>query len=315
MTTMKQVLRSALLVLAASAFFVGSVVGDATESYRISLAQWSLHRNLWSGDLDNLDFPRVAAEKFGIFHIEWVSQFFQDKAEDRAYLQQMKDQCDRYGVQSLLIMVDGEGNLGSPDPDERVQAVANHHKWINAAAFLGAYAIRVNGNGLGDPDDIHTALVESLRELSDIAAKQNVSVLVENHGMTKPDVGWTADVPSTNGAWLAGVLAEVDRPNVGALPDFGNFYEYDRYQGVEDLLPFAHGISAKTILFDDQGEDTQTDFRRMFELINAAGFDGYIGIEYEGPDDSGLTEYQGIQETLDLIKRYYHQEAGSQQTD
>ncbi len=218
----------------------------------------------------------------------------------------MRDQCDNYGVQSLLIMVDGEGHLGAPDPDERLQAVANHRKWIDAAAFLGARAIRVNGNGLGDPGDIHTALVASLKALSDAAAEKNISILVENHGMTKPDVGWTAEVPSTNGAWLAGVLAAVDRPNVGALPDFGNFYEYDRYQGVEDLLPFAHGISAKTHLFDDQGEETQTSFQRMFKLINASGFDGYIGVEYEGPDDSGLTEYQGIQKTIDLIKRYFH---------
>jgi sugar phosphate isomerase/epimerase len=302
---MKSTLISATLLLTALTLSAGALVGDTNENHRISLAQWSLHRNLWSAELDNLDFPRVAAEKFGIFHIEWVSQFFQDKAEDRAYLQQMKDQCDRYGVQSLLIMVDGEGNLGAPDPDERMQAVANHRKWIDAAAFLGAYAIRVNGNGLGDPGDIHKALVTSLRELSDIAAEENISILVENHGMRKPDVGWTADVPSTNGAWLAGVLAAVDRPNVGALPDFGNFYEYDRYQGVEDLLPYAHGISAKTNLFDDQGEETQTSFKRMFDLINASGFDGHIGVEYEGPDDSGLTEYQGIQKTIDLIKRYF----------
>lgn len=302
---MSRTLLSAVLLLAASPLFAGSAVDDTNESYRISLAQWSLHRNLWSGELDNLDFPRVTAEDFGIHHIEWVSQFFQDKAGDRAYLQLMKDQCEKYGVRSLLIMVDDEGNLGAPDPVERKQAVANHHKWIDAAAFLGAYAIRVNGNGLGDPGDIHTALVASLRELSDIAAAKNISILVENHGMQKPGIGWTADVPAANGAWLARVLAEVDRPNVGALPDFGNFHDYDRYQGVRDLLPVARGISAKTVLFDDQGEDTQTSFRRMFDLINASGFDGYIGVEYEGPDDSGLTEYQGIQLSIELIKRYF----------
>ena len=274
------------------------------DSCRISLAQWSLHRELFSGAIDNLDFPKVAVEEFGIHHIEWVSQFFQDKAEDRDYLQQMKDRCDEHGVQSLLIMIDGEGNLGSIDPTERNQAVDNHRKWIDAAASLGAYAIRVNGNGFGEPEEIKRALVISLQELSDFAAEKGVNVLVENHGMALKDGTWTPDVPSTNGAWLADVLATVDRPNVGALPDFGNFYSYDRYQGLDDLLPYAQGISAKTNEFDSRGEDTRTDFRRMFDLIHTHGFDGYIGVEYEGPDDSGLTEYQGIQQSIDLIKRY-----------
>ena len=274
------------------------------EACRISLAQWSLHRELHSGVLDNLDFPQVAAEEFGIHHIEWVSQFFQDRAEDRDYLQQMKDRCDEHGVKSLLIMVDGEGNLGSSDPAERQQAVDNHRKWIDAAAFLGCHSIRVNGNGLGEPEEIKRALVRSLRELSDIATERGVNVLVENHGMTLPDGTWTPDVPSTNGAWLADALATVDRPNIGALPDFGNFYSYDRYQGLEDLLPFAHGISAKTHEFDAQGEETVTSFRRMFELIHASDFDGSIGVEDEGPDESGLTERQGRQKSIDLIRRY-----------
>lgn len=277
---------------------------SADDSCRISLAQWSLHRELFSGAIDNLDFPKVAAEKFGIHHIEWVSQFFQDKAEDRGYLQRMKDRCDEHGVQSLLIMIDGEGNLGSSEPTERKQAVENHRKWIDAAAFLGAHAIRVNGNGLGEPEEVKRALVMSLQELSDIAAEKGVNVLVENHGMALKDGTWTPDVPSTNGAWLADVLATVDRPNVGALPDFGNFYSYDRYQGLEDLLPYARGVSAKTNEFDTRGEDTRTDFGRMFDLIQTHGFDGYIGVEYEGPDDSGLTEYQGIQKSIDLIERY-----------
>ena len=293
------------LTLLVAAGLASEATGERAPDYRISLAQWSLHRALQNGELDNLDFPQVAAEEFGLRHIEWVSQFFQDKAEDRPYLQQMKDQCERYAVQTLLIMVDGEGHLGATDPRERRQAVANHQKWIDAAAFLGAYAIRVNGNGLGDPDDVRDALVASLRELSHRAAELDLSILVENHGMALPDGTWTPDVPAARGEWLAGVLATVDRDNVGALPDFGNFYQYDRYQGLRDLLPYARGISAKTRLFDDQGEDKETSFQRMFELIHAHGFDGFIGVEYEGPDDSGISEHDGIRMSVELIKRYY----------
>ncbi|MDX1667423.1 MAG: sugar phosphate isomerase/epimerase family protein [Saprospiraceae bacterium] len=279
----------------------------ATNGAKISLAQWSLHNALQNGEIDNLDFARIAADSAGIYQLEYVSQFFQDKAEDFSYLQQMKDSCAKYGVESLLIMVDDEGELGDTSETKRRAAVQNHHKWIDAAKFLGCYGIRVNANGLGDYGEVQQAVVKSLRELAAYAKEANMAVVVENHGITMPDGEWNENAFSTNGQRLATTLAMVDRPNIGALPDFGNFYEYDKYEGVKELMPYAMGVSAKTSDFNEQGEAINTDFGRMFDIIRSFNFDGYVGVEYEEPEDydNGLTEYEGIRLTKALIEKYY----------
>ncbi len=271
---------------------------------KISVAEWSLHRALQSGAIDHLDFPRIVKDSFNLHHIEYVSQFFQDKAEDFAYLDRMKDSCRQHGVTNLLIMVDAEGELGDTVEVERRKAVNNHKKWVKAAAYLGCKAIRVNGNGLGSLSAVQDALVQSMNELCDFAQADGITIVIENHGMMIPGQGWSFAAPSTNGQWLAQVMQRVNRYNCKALPDFGNFDAYDRYQGMNDLMPYAFGVSAKGIAFDERGEDIHTDFKRVFDIIHAHDFNGFVGIEFEDPHDT-ITEYEGVRKTRDLIRRYY----------
>jgi len=117
---------------------------DSESLFDISLAQWSLHRRLRGGGMDNLDFAKVTKEEFGIGAIEYVNQFFQDKAKDEKYLGEMMKRADDHGVKSLIIMIDREGNLGDADDAKRKKAVENHHKWVDAAKFMGCHSIRVN---------------------------------------------------------------------------------------------------------------------------------------------------------------------------
>jgi sugar phosphate isomerase/epimerase len=112
---------------------------------------------------------------------------------------------------------------------------------------------------------------------------------VENHGGL-----------SSNGDWLAGVMKLVNKPNCGTLPDFGNFHDYDRYRGVEELLPFAKGVSAKSHEFDADGNEVRTDYRRMLRMVVAAGYCGWVGVEYEG---NGLSEPEGILATKKLLEK------------
>lgn len=270
----------------------------------ISLAQWSLHQNLFDSIIDHLDFARISRDSFKINQLEYVSAFFQDKAEDSLYLTQMIDSCEKYKVGSLLIMVDNEGNLGDTSETARLQSVENHKKWIRAANFLGCYAIRVNGNGLGSADSVKTALVASLIQLADYAKGYNIAVIVENHGMPKPGIPWDTDTYSAQADWLADVMKKVDRENCGVLPDFGNFHTHDPYIGVQTLLPYAKGISAKTIEFDGAGEETTIDYQKMFQIINNSNFGGYLGIEYEGSPDSKISEYEGVRKTQELLYKY-----------
>lgn len=258
--------------------------------FDISLAQWSLHRTLRSGSLSNLDFPKFTVDNFGISAVEYVNGFFKDKAEDRAYLQALKTRAEDVGVKNVLIMIDGEGDLGNTDETKRLKAVENHYKWIEAASFLGCHAIRVNAGGKGSREEVKQQVVNSLSTLADFGKKDNISVIVENHGGL-----------SSQGDWLADVLKTVGKKNCGSLPDFGNFYEYDRYQGVKDLMPFAKGVSAKTYNFETNGNETKIDFDKMMAIVRKAKYKGYIGIEYEG---EGLSEIEGIKATKALLERY-----------
>ena len=257
--------------------------------FRISLAEWSLHRTLFAGKLDNLDFPRTAKRQFGIDAVEYVNQFFKDKAKDAAYLADLAKRAADEGVKNVLIMCDGLGNLGDSEAAARTKSIENHFPWVEAAKRLGCHAIRVNAASKGTAEEQQKLAADGLSRLSDYAAQMDMAVIVENHGGL-----------SSNGEWLAGVIKLVNKPNCGTLPDFGNFHDYDRYRGVEELLPFAKGVSAKSHEFDADGNEVRTDYRRMLRMVVAAGYRGWVGIEYEG---NALPEAEGILATKKLLEK------------
>ena len=288
--------------------------------FRISLAQWSLHRTYFGGsiqdwvefgrlmkespddvlkgDQDPFDFPRVAAG-YGIDCIELVNTFYYSKANDQAYWERFKQHCDEAGVTVGLIMCDELGDLGNADEAERVAAVEAHYPWVEIAKLLGAHSIRVNARGIGTREEVAANAAHGLSMLGKYGATRGINILVENHG------GYSSD-----GKWLAMVMEKVGMDNVGTLPDFGNFCiesgpdgcieEYDRYQGMTDLMPFAKGVSAKSHDFDEQGNEVDSDFYRIMKIVKESGFKGYVGIEYEG---SQLSENEGIKATKALLEK------------
>lgn len=256
--------------------------------FKISLAEWSLHRTIFGGEMTNLDFPKVAREKYGIDAVEYVNQFWKDKAKDAKYLAELKQICKDQGVKSVLIMCDGEGATGDPDAAKRTQAVENHYKWVDAAKYLGCHSIRVNAQSRGSREEQAKLCADGLARLGEYGAKVGIGVIVENHGGI-----------SSHGDWLAGVMRQINMPNVGTLPDFGNFYEYDRYQGVQDLMPFAKGVSAKSNDFGPDGNELNMDYYRLLDIVKQAGYRGRIGIEYEG---SRLSEHHGILKTKSILE-------------
>ncbi|HVX14775.1 MAG TPA: sugar phosphate isomerase/epimerase family protein [Pirellulales bacterium] len=289
---------SALSAVGLAASLLGERVCRAADSkdplYKISLAEWSLHRTLQQGKLDNLDFAKVAKNDYGIEAIEYVNQFFKDKAKDKAYLADLKQRAEDQGVKTLLIMIDGEGALGDADEKKRTQAVENHYPWVEAAKFLGCHSIRVNAQSSGSYDEQLARAADGLRRLTEFAGPHEINVIVENHGGL-----------SSDGQWLGATIKKVDHPRCGTLPDFGNFHlgdgkDYDRYKGVTELMPFAKAVSAKSHDFDEKGNETHTDYRRMMKIVVDAGYHGYVGIEYEG---GGISEPEGIRATKRLLEK------------
>ena len=288
--------------------------------FKLALSQFSLASQFWTKELDPLDFPKKTITTFGIAGLDYCSMFFADKAKDTNFLNELKKRSADNGCYNLRIMVDGEGVLGDLNKDVRTKAVENHYKWIDAAATLGCPMIRVNVEGDGDPAEVSKAAIESLNALIDYGKKSNTDVIVENH------IGI-----SCNGGWLANVMKEINSPHCGTLADFGNFCinrtkpptndiagwmqtkcleEYDRYKGIAELMPYAKGIHAKTHVFDANGNDTETDFAKMFTSIKDSGFKGWCSIEYEGglikmytKDDKYLDDDAGVLTTKKLIEK------------
>ncbi|WP_194765696.1 sugar phosphate isomerase/epimerase family protein [Tamlana sp. I1] len=267
--------------------------------FKLSLAQWSLHRALFNKEMQHLDFA-AKARQFNFEGLEYVNAFFHDKANDKAFLSEMNSRANSEGLQNVLIMIDGEGALADQDNAKRLQAIENHYKWVEAAHYLGCHAIRVNLAGGVHADEAAKASLDSLSKLSDFAAGSNINILVENHG------GF-----SSNGAWMDQVFSKVKNKNCGTLPDFGNFCiekdnnghcieAYDKFQGIKDLLPYAKAISAKSYDFNDEGDETQIDYYKTIKLIKDSGYNGFIGVEYEGKNTS---EEKGIILTRDLLIR------------
>lgn len=277
----------------------------------ISLAEWSLHRSIQSGKIDHLDFPAIAKNDYDISVVEYVNGLFggskmtfKEAAKNNAYLTELLKRSKDAGVMNHLIMIDDEGPLAIPDEKERLAAVDNHKKWIEAAKFLGCLTVRVNLHGDGQSDAKKAASIDSLSRLGDFAKTMDINIVTENHGHE-----------SSNGAWVADVMKQVNRSNVGTLPDFGNFCishdwgttqgecsdYYDRYQGVKELLPFAKGVSAKTYDFDSNGEQPKMDYKKLLGIVKDSGFKGYIGIEYEGENQP---EDEGIRKTKLLLEKY-----------
>jgi len=331
----KSLLSKVLFMGLATALLVscntGSKAPGATEDettvetipdFQISLAQWSLHKTYFGGaiqdwqeftslleespddvlkgDIDPIDFPKVAAG-YGINCIELVNTFYYSKANDMAYWEQFKKNCEDAGVTVGLIMCDALGNLGDADPEARMSSVEDHKPWVDIAAFLGAKTIRVNATGEGTPEEVAANSVDGLSKLGEYGASKGINVVVENHG------GFSSDAK-----WVTGIMEKVGMDNVGMLPDFGNFCieagpdscinEYDKYLGMEELMPYAKGVSAKSGVFDADGNEVNSDFLRIMKIVKASGFKGYVGIEYEGAE---LSEDEGIKATKALLEKVF----------
>lgn len=262
----------------------------AEDLFKISLAQWSNHRALKGGKMTNMDWPEYTKKTFNILALEYVNQFFKDKANDRKYLGELKKRVSDLGMTNVLIMVDGEGHIGAGSDQKRQKTIDNHKKWVEAAKRLGCHSIRVNSHGEGNDDAEKAAnCVKGLTSLSTFAQDHQISIIVENHGGL-----------SSNGAWMSKVLKDVGLDNCGSLPDFGNFHGYDRYKGLKELMPFAKGFSAKSHEFDDKGEETKTDFTKALGIVLDHGYHGWVGVEYEGRT---LSEDEGIKATKALLEK------------
>lgn len=257
--------------------------------YKISLTEYSLHNMIAKKELDNMDFAEFTKRVFDIDAVEYWNRPFFTKAQDKKYINQMKKNADDAGVGATAILIDGEGNLGDPKEENRKSSVDRHKKWVECAKTLGCHSIRVNARSKGSYEEQLKLAADGLRMLSEFAKPLKMNIIVENHGGL-----------SSNGKWLSAVMKTVGMENCGTLPDFGNFHDYDRYLGTKELMPYAKLVSAKSHDFDEEGNETKTDYRKMMKIVVDAGYHDYVGIEYEGRK---IPEVEGVRKTKALLEK------------
>ena len=288
---------------------ITSEAEPATPFFELSLAQWSMHRMIREEGMDPYTFAEQA-NAWGFSGLEYVSQLYRSELEGTGYseeamaafVEKCNAEAEKHSVKNLLIMVDGEGDLAADEESTRNEAIEQHKKWVDAAAGMGCHSIRVNLNGSREAETWVANSVDGLGRLAEYASEKNINVIVENHGGL-----------SSNAALLAEVIEKIGRDNCGTLPDFGNFCirrndpadwrsgcaeEYDRYKGIAELMPYAKAVSAKSHDFDADGNETNSDYVRILQIVKDAGYEGFIGVEYEG---SELSEEAGIIATRDLL--------------
>lgn len=279
---------------------------EAEPFFELSLAQWSMHRMIRENGVDPYSFAEKA-KNWGFKGLEYVSQLYNPELSDAnysdeamaAFVEKNNSLAQKHGMKNVLIMIDGQGNLAVNDEAERNETVEKHKKWVDAAAAMGCHAIRVNLNGSNDPEEWKKNSVDGLTKLANYAKDKNINILVENHGGL-----------SSNGELHAEVMKMVNLDNVGTLPDFGNFcmtrkpdswdceVMYDKYKGVKELMPYAKAVSAKSNVFNAEGDEVNIDYIKMLQMVKDNGYTGFVGVEYEGNE---LSEEEGIIATRDLL--------------
>jgi len=281
---------------------------NKVDKYGISLAQWSLHKMIKiDKTLNPIDFAQKSKE-LGFDAIEYVSTLYRpilEKLSIKEMTKELINKSNEHNVKNLLIMVDDEGNLSSSEVNEIKKAIEKHKRWIELASKLECHSVRVNLEGEDQLDKWKDNSIKGLSLLSDFASNYNINIIVENHGGN-----------SSIGKELAEVIKNVNLDNCGTLPDFGNFcikrkngslydgpceIEYDKYEGMRDLMPYAKAVSAKSYDFDQFGNETTIDFKKMMDIVEEFNYNGYLGIEYEGNNHS---EIDGIELTKKLIQKY-----------
>ena len=277
--------------------------------FKLSLAQWSLHKAIRGGEMS----PYLFAEKskdLGFTGLEYVNQLYDDvmKSEDKSssiknFILKNNQLASDNGMDKVLIMIDEEGDLAGEDEEKRLKSIDNHKLWIDTAAEMNCTSVRLNLYGSKDIETWKALSIDSLSKLGEHAKGTGLNVIVENHGRI------TSNIPE-----LMNAINGVNMDNVGTLPDFGNFCMadegygsvfdgtcetvYDFYKGVEEMMPKAFAVSAKSNDFDGNGDEKTIDYMKMLKIVKSFGYTGYIGVEYEG---KRLSEVEGIKATRDLL--------------
>ena len=269
---------------------------------RVGVCSWSLHSYFpqtrekdfkWPGKiLDLREYPELIADRYHIHNFEVCNTHFESTSP--SYLRDLKAAVRKAHGRITNMPVDYPNDwkgTGLCDPDEKPWRweIAERKKWIDIAAELGAQSIRPNPGGTVQMTDFSRPIA-AYRELGEYGKSKGVKVLIENHG----NVAAKAES-------IVAIIKGAGPEWVGALPDFGNFPEAARYQGLERMFPYASVVChARGLRYDAQGNEVGFDFHRCMQIAESAGFKGVYSAEFGGDGEP----YEGIGKIIAELLKY-----------
>jgi len=223
--------------------------------------------------MDLTEFPAEVVKKFNVSHIEPNSRHF--RSTDPAYLDSFNDALAKAGVKVANIAVDGRGSFYDPDPTVRTGAIANAKNWVDIAVHIGSPSIRAHISGSRSSDPNVDRAAESLKEVADYGAAQNVVINLEND-----------DPKSEDAFFIVKVIEAVNHPYLHALPDFANSMlngDADfNYRALTAMFQHAYCIChVKDGETGDNGNLVTIDIKKSFDILKASGFRGFCSMEFD----------------------------------
>tara|TARA_R110002049_G_scaffold24302_3_gene86294 strand:- start:5378 stop:6298 length:921 start_codon:yes stop_codon:yes gene_type:complete len=259
--------------------------------FQISLAQWSFKDAFYSGEMSNEALPEFTRSQLGLAGIDYLSDFWLDSYRDLTTMSLMKQRAKDWNIENIMMMLHKVGDVAHVDPAERKRILEDHQYWIEAAHAMGCSMIRVNARSEGPRETQLSLISESIRQLCEFSEPLGVDIVIENL--------WGSPY-SYNAQFIMEVVTKVDHPRCGTLPDFNNFRYDDPYSSVAIMLPSARSVSAKSLDFTPSGQEKYIDYHRMMKIVHDSGYQGYIGIEWEGCKKSPL---EGVLLTKALLEK------------
>jgi sugar phosphate isomerase/epimerase len=238
--------------------------------FRAGLVAYSYRKALAAKTLTYDDLIRRIAD-WGLDGLDCTVYWFPDTSPQ--YLAGLRRTAFKNGVQIYNAGV--RVSLSQPTPELQEAEVANIRKWVDVADHLGAGHVRVFGGNIPKGATEAQAIAwaaEVLKRGAEYSGSKGIILGVEN------DYGLTVEAGPT-----AAIVKQADTPWAGVNADTGNLRK-DGYQALETLLPYVTSVHLKSQVADANGTKQPADWPRLLNMLGAAGYKGYVGLEYEGDD-------------------------------
>ena len=248
----------------------------AGNRFKLSLNCYSFNSPLLSGATNFesvIDFCAVQ----GFDAIDMTGYYFPGypEAPPDTYIYQLKRKLHRLGL-----AVSGTGirnDFSQADKMARAKEIILVKRWIEVAAKLGAPVLRIySGKGVPENytwDAVAEWIAEDFKTCAEYGEAHGVIVAMQNHNDFLKTAGQCLDL-----------LQRVNSEWFGQVVDTGNFNTNEPYSEIEKTAPNAVNWQVKEQLTID-GKITDMDLVKLFRIIKASAYRGYLPIETLSPGD------------------------------